>query len=142
MVERLSRRGFLTCLLAGAGCLFVGRVARGGSGRGVPPEALAVQIVSAVPDRRRAAALGRAYLRDAPNEASVAGLVAAISSGCVPSLGSHTAGTADLRRALSMRVERDYAEQRLVEVQGWLLAPSEARICALTALMATNARSA
>jgi hypothetical protein len=133
MNERLSRRGFLTRLLAGAGCLVVGR---GSSPRDASPEALAARIVSVVPDRRRAAVLGRAYLREAPSEASVTGLVAAISSGCVPQLDSRTSGAADVRRALTARIESDYAERRVVDVQGWLLAPTEARICALTALTA------
>ena len=136
MTERLSRRGFLARLLAGAGCLVVGRGASGASPRGATPEALAARIVSLVPDRQRAAALGRAYLREAATEASVAGLVAAISSGCLPPLGSHTGGASDLQRALSARIESDYAEQRVVDVQGWLLSPTEARICALTALTA------
>ena len=136
MADGLSRRVFLARLLAGAGCLLVARGDSRGPDRGATPEALAARIVSLVPDRRQAAVLGRAYLREAPAEASVAGLVAAISTGCVPDFGSHAGSEAGLRRALSARIRRDYAERRVVDVRGWLLSPTEARICALATLTA------
>jgi hypothetical protein len=82
-----------------------------------------------------AAVIGRAYLAGHPDEAEVDRLVAALdtalqhhhdSSGRVEGM--------ELKGALSRLIRDDFAERRVVHVEGWVLSRSEARLCALAAL--------
>ena len=79
-------------------------------------------------------AVGRAYLAAVPEEASVQGLVRRL-------IGEASAVSAPLpltdrdalRAAMRSRIRRDFAEGRIVMVDGWFLSQTEARLCALTA---------
>ncbi len=82
-----------------------------------------------------AAAVGRAYLAGHPQDADTGCLVETISKhlhcrGCDPAQTSR----ADLRRAISHQVRDDFAQGRVVQVDGWVLSATEAQLCGLAAL--------
>lgn len=74
-----------------------------------------------------ARAIGRAYLEGEPGERDPAQLAARLAE----SLGG---GAPWSRDDVLARVRRDYDEERVVLVRGWLLSRTEARLCALASL--------
>ena len=50
------------------------------------------------------------------------------------SLSAHTAATDSAAAAIAELVQAEYVTEALLRVDGWLLAPSEARLYAVTAL--------
>lgn len=83
--------------------------------------------------------VGRRHLAGYPEEASAAHLIDLIETAVAESAGLARAdlgqlGTAQLRAAVRAAVARDFADRRIVEVDGWLLAETESRLCALAAL--------
>ena len=98
---------------------------------------LARALVATLRRPDSAAAVGRAYLARFPAEALSVRLVEGIREGLardgfdpvVP-----TGRPAELRSRLGKRVRRDFAEGRVVAVDGWVLAATEARLFALAAL--------
>jgi len=80
-----------------------------------------------------AKAIGARYLALAPQESAPGFLAACL----FPADGAGTCGEADpdrLRRALDDRRRRDFAAGDTVLIDGWILARTEARLCALTTL--------
>ena len=80
-----------------------------------------------------AAAVGRAFLAGHPQDADT--LVDSVTAGlrcrgCDPAV----AGRADLRQAIAHEVRDDFANGRVVSVDGWVLSATEARLCGLAAL--------
>ncbi len=73
-------------------------------------------------------AIGAAYLRSRPDDRVDAATLAAELPACV----TITA----LRKAVAERVRDDSAHARVVSVDGWLLARTEVRLCALAYLVA------
>lgn len=82
-------------------------------------------------DPEGAAAVGRRYLALYPEDADADRLTSILFDRAVPPGASADA----LRATLSRRRQRDFAEGETVVVDGWLLARSEARACALSALL-------
>lgn len=76
-----------------------------------------------------ARALGYAYIRTGPSGADKAALLA--------ELGAMFASSSrrKLRRTVNARRERDFRRQDLAIVDGWVLSATEARLCALAALL-------
>jgi hypothetical protein len=88
-----------------------------------------------LPLYNEAGRLGRLYLARFPEEADPRGLVRAVLDALgplpphpVPNLG------ADFTHRLAAGMGSDFARGRLVEVDGWLLAITEARLYALLSL--------
>ena len=82
-----------------------------------------------------AAAVGRAYLADHPDEADRDRLAAQLGAGlrcqdCDPARSD----TARLRAGLARQLRADFGQSRVVRVDGWVLSLTEARLCALAAL--------
>ena len=96
----------------------------------VAPASPAARLAGLLADQDSAAAVGRAYLDSVPGEADARVLVSRLSA----SLGGRAVGGDDLRRLLAQRIDRDFAEERVATVQGWVLSVTEARLCALCAL--------
>ena len=102
-----------------------------------PGSDLARALVATLRRPDSAAAVGRAYLTRVPAEALSVRLVEGIREGLardgfdpvVPA-----GRPAELRSRLGERVRRDFAEGRVVAVDGWVLAATEARLFALAAL--------
>jgi hypothetical protein len=82
-----------------------------------------------------ACAVGRTYLRAVPADASAAVLTARVAERLPGGLRAvDTVSDGRLRELLARAVTEDFRELRTVEVQGWVLAQTEARLCALAAL--------
>lgn len=86
--------------------------------------------------KRSARAIGRAYLRHAPEAADPEFLIDAI---CGTDANLHRlAGHGDeisLEAALRDRIRQDFADGRTVRVDGWMLSQTEASLCALAELV-------
>jgi hypothetical protein len=83
-----------------------------------------------------AAAIGQEYLLGSPGEASLDFLVRTIASalGGTPNQVARIARR-ELRARYQSRQRSDFAEGHMVSVQGWFLSQTEARLCALVALV-------
>ncbi|HEX3753856.1 MAG TPA: hypothetical protein VHV26_02155 [Rhizomicrobium sp.] len=91
-------------------------------------------ILAALSDRRSAALIGRSASwptqgRDRPLDQILADLR------LEPEDAAHMQ-TSEIRRRLAARIRADFAEGRTIRRDGWLIAVTEARLCALAALCA------
>jgi hypothetical protein len=96
------------------------------------------RLAAIMPHRDSAARVGRAALEAGAVERDVRGLLAGLSAS-VPNLAVLRGGSDDdLRAAIDDARRRDFAErgQGLTRVEGWVVARTEARVCALVALVA------
>lgn len=131
----ISRRRFLVGVLGfGATTAFIGTRPWRALVRTVDGT-LAERFAALFTRRESAGAVGHAYLAHAPEEASLSELVDAIVArlpgGRAAVLG---ADQAELRRLVAARIDEDFAQERVVEVAGWLLSSTEARLYAVAAL--------
>jgi len=102
------------------------------------PSTEGARLVGLLADRESARAVGLEYLHAVPEEASARVLVASIRAR-LPG-GSRAplpAGDDALRALVGAATCADFAEERLVEIRGWVLASTEARLCGLAALAAS-----
>ena len=107
----------------GAGLLAGASLARGGAARAaLDPPAASRLARSWLGEAEAARELGALYLARHPEEADAAALLRG-------SLGEGPAAGA--ARRFDRRRRRDFAEGRSVELAGWRLSVSEARLCAL-----------
>ncbi len=85
--------------------------------------------------RRSAVIIGRECLRQHPQEADPRHLLNLIGAG----LEDRSAGDKDDHRVLAHwlqdRFREDFNEGRSIRVEGWVLSQTEARLCALAALL-------
>jgi hypothetical protein len=131
----LTRRRFLL-RAAIAGAALVPAVHVAWSVRGVLGDAsLADRIVRLFRHRESARRLGRAYLADRPEEVDPARLLRELAH-LQREGGGATGRPDDLRQAVAAACTADFAQGRVVRVDGWILARTEARACALVALSA------
>jgi hypothetical protein len=84
-------------------------------------------------NRRSAAAIGRAWLAEAP-DADLASLRQTVMTALRGN------DRAPLRVRFQDRVRRDFAEGDVVMVEGWMLSSVEARVCAIAWLSADDYR--
>lgn len=83
--------------------------------------------------------IGLAYLRVHPEEASEAGLLAAVAGRSAVARALNAApDAAAVFRIMDDVVRADFATGEIVKCDGWILAKSEARACALLALRAAQ----
>ena len=139
-LREMSRRAFLvrSAWLASAAGL---AVALGGSAASVLGFARAAspgaRLAAALPHSEGAARVGRAALASGLVERDVAGLMAGLAD-AVPDLsGLLRDGTDDdVRAALDVARRFDFADRGpgLMRIEGWVVARTEARACALIAL--------
>jgi hypothetical protein len=84
--------------------------------------------------------VGREYLRQVPAEASPGVLTARVAERLPGGLGTiDTASDGRLRELLLSAAAEDFRDLRTMELHGWVLARTEARLCALAALEGTSA---
>lgn len=94
---------------------------------------LSTLIAQVLRDFDAAKSLGWRYLETYPNEGDRAQLMRSLFP---PDLQDRTMTTiCQLRQYLAMRRKNDFEEGRTVLVDGWILAQTEARICALGVLV-------
>ena len=84
-------------------------------------------------DKESAKAVGLEYLRTVPMEGNTGKLTQLICSSHHEELAR--AGRTKLKGILLRQQREDFKAGRIVCVQGWILSETEARLCALTALM-------
>ena len=98
---------------------------------------LARQLATLVPHPESARLIGAAYLAATPQEADVMTLIKFL---CPDLNGSglnarlQIPPRARLRRQLAAQRRDDFSEGRIVRLKGWIVANTEARLCALVAL--------
>jgi hypothetical protein len=92
------------------------------------------RLAGLLADRKSAAAVGKAYLAATPSEARQSMLVSRLTASLGSGAGS--AGDDELRRLLAMQIDRDFEEERVATLDGWIVSVTEARLCALCALAA------
>jgi hypothetical protein len=124
----LGRRAFLLALAAGLGHAFAGRLAPA-----APVETAQAPFEALRGHRTRAAAIGARYLRAHPDEIAAVRRLAARDLRA----GGRRDGDAR-RRALRRACARDFAEGRVVRVDGFVLSRTEARLCAAVLLGANG----
>lgn len=86
-----------------------------------------------LPARVDAAIIGRAYLTSSPDDGDLATLVR--------QLLAMADNTGDLQTAIGNRLRKDFDEHQTVRVRGWVLSRTEARLCALSALLTDGHRA-
>ena len=83
--------------------------------------------------------VGREYLRSVPEEEDARLLVDLICSGqAVGRADLVGADLKELREWLRHQQRQEFEHGRIVKVQGWILSETEARLCALAALVYGN----
>lgn len=103
----------------------------------VPPGGdapLAGWLRSMIADLESARRVGQAYLAKAPAEADRQRLLAGLFPRLDPGEARLGDGPASWRDSFSTRCRRDFAEGQTVQIEGWVLSLTEARLCALAAL--------
>jgi hypothetical protein len=96
----------------------------------------AERLLTALGRPESAAVVGRRYLAAHPQEADRSWLATQLDADlrcqdCDPLQADGPA----LRAGLSRQIRTDFARSRVVRVEGWVLSLTEARLCALAALM-------
>lgn len=127
----MNRRDWMKWLLAGplSGALIAGSTPEASAAGASAPEGLSQlrpEILDVVGDRKQAKAIAEAYRRARPEE-SLDEIERAVRSAAA------TQGRLGRVRADAIRrlVRREYAEGRTLELDGWILAETEARQCVL-----------
>lgn len=121
---RLTRRATLRAAVLGSLLAALGW-------RPAPAAANPVTRLTAIFRHRDSAVrLGEAYLAAHPEEADPGHL----THRTLTALGDVSPPDADLRPRLAAACRRDFAEGRTVQLDGWILAETELRACALVAL--------
>lgn len=104
------------------------------------PDPLAPRLTAMFTQPASAAVVGQAYLRATPEETHERRLVSLV---CRQLAGGRTGvalgDRASLREQVREAQRQDFANGRVVQVEGWVLARTEARLCALAALRRTAA---
>lgn len=103
-------------------------------------EALVDHLLLSHPHRDSLEAIGEAYWRDGANQR--AAWPDRLQDAVQAFLHHLDLSEADLREmppamigsSIRVRTARDFAEARIVPIQGWLLGETEARLCAIAAL--------
>ena len=127
----MNRRDWMKWLLAAplSGALAVGSIPEAPAAGASAQKGLSQlrpEILDVVGDRKQAKAIAEAYRRARPEE-SVDDIERAVQSAAA------TQGRLGRVRADAIRrlVRREYAEGRTLELDGWILAETEARQCVL-----------
>ena len=83
-----------------------------------------------------ATAVGRAYLAAYPSQASLEALTDSLVGGLTAVPQWRTFSKTELQAALRAQIRQDFAAERTVKLQGWLVSLTEAQLCGLAALIA------
>jgi hypothetical protein len=132
----LTRRGFLLLAAACGVPLLAGRAAAGlwPNLQGWPSTP-AERLAGLLRHTASARVIGSAYLRSAPSEARARSLVEAIAAGLDGGSAALRSADGELRGLLARRIARDFEEDATVCLNGWVVSRTEARLCALAALV-------
>ncbi len=136
--ETGARRVFLKTVATGLGALGFWR--SGGIGLAGPGavarDAVTAKLLESLRHRESAVLVGREYLRIVPSEGDTATLVELV---CSSTLEAHRwvpdQNLEALGEWLRARQQDDFVRGRTVRVHGWVLSVTEARLCAVAALV-------
>jgi hypothetical protein len=80
--------------------------------------------------------VGLEFLRVTPSERTTGALVAAVASGLPGGIAAldDPIDPEDLRGLLQERIRQDFAEDAIVELRGWIVSRTEARLCGIVAI--------
>ena len=113
----------------------MGVSATGGLGCGLfrDAEASATRLTEFVQLRDAWGTIGRSYIQAYPSEDNLDALIDILMAdlGWIRVPGNEET----LEKRLIERIQHEFEEVPLVRVEGWLLAPTEARLCALVSLL-------
>lgn len=128
-IRRLDRREFIAAAVALTTGAMLPRALCAAD-----PHDSAAGFVAVLSDADAGARLGATYLAAHPQEADAAVLVARLRQALQEQSPRFALDPAALGPRLIELVQQEYVRAPLVRVDGWLLAPSEARLYALAAL--------
>lgn len=133
-VNGMNRRDFLWLLL-GAGSAVLTQPTLGNLPQIIPGSVSSSALTAIFRQPESAAAVGKAYLAQQPTEASVYKLVDLIVSEIAAETPKwYTLGLDGVKQLLQEQMQRDFASEKTVKLQGWLVSLTEARLYALVAL--------
>jgi hypothetical protein len=127
---RKTRRFVLSCLAGASGLPLMLHSDLGfGAGDGCEPSAATLRCL--VEDPRRARVLGHSYRAQFPDEDHAGVLSGLIRSSLGLGSGGALLNRAGLLAVVDARVRAEFGAGDIVRVHGWVLARTEARLCAL-----------
>jgi hypothetical protein len=129
----ISRRTLLKQLAVG-GLLAAVPVSRAWSAAPDLFGPLATRLVNVLSSTHSAEVIGQRYLALATEPANVSVLAARVAGDTAGYLRLCSAGSQQLRALLAQQQRSDFAEGRTVNVDGWILSVTEARVCAIAAV--------
>jgi hypothetical protein len=98
-------------------------------------EPLTSRLARLLNDRDSARVIGRAYLQKYAEGADCDVVLDQLVRDIAGFGGSVApAGDKELKAAVEARIRQDFADDRVVKLEGWILSGTEARLCALTTL--------
>jgi hypothetical protein len=134
--NRLSRRRFVATALGFGGSVAVARIRPWSVLAQFAPPSPAMRLVGLFAHPKSARAVGEAYLAGAPMDSSAPRLMDQLGTMLPPGRSTiDEANDAELRQLLATRIRADFEKGRVVDVDGWILASTEARLYALAALL-------
>ena len=134
-----TRRIFLLRILAFIGAAFPLRAPStfAGTSRPGARHSLAAKLIACVDAKRSAEIIGLEYLRTVPAEANAEQLTSFICSRLSKPYGDLArANRKEIKSLLVRQQQEDFAADRVIDVGGWVLSRSEARLYALVAISA------
>jgi len=131
-----SRREAIKFAVAAAVAALVQAQAPGAVALQGAQQALPTRLTALLAHSESAKVIGGEYLRNYPQEANLDLLLGQVASRMAASTGALLSmNDQRLREGVDGLVRADFAADRIVKVRGWVLSATEARLCALAALM-------
>ena len=123
---KISRRGFIVTVVGVGAGLGAGLYLR----RRNQSEEAIILLKEIAPDEEIAEIVGKAYLKNRPEEADPQLLLERIFSGDERDFED----SSFVAKGLKERIRRDFEEHRTIELNRWLLSETEARVFALISI--------
>jgi hypothetical protein len=132
-----TRRSFLRMLFFLGATVFLRRAdAFGTTATSHAEDWLSSKLANFFHNKESARAIGLAYLRTVPEEANARQLTHFICSSWEQRYDEMVHADAAKIKTILLRQQReDFEKGRIVDLQGWILSETEARLCALAALV-------
>lgn len=131
----MNRRQFLQITAAGLTCYFLPELGKKISGEADVRDSFDVvveRVKGVFSDPNGAREVGRRYQALYPNENGTKSLMQELANGMRET--SNADNTELLRNWLARKIKKDFREDNIVIIDGWVLARTEAQVCSLTCL--------
>lgn len=103
-----------------------------------PSEPLELRLSRLLTTRANAQRIGKRLLTDRPHEADAPLLSRFLAGSAAEYERMRRSNQIELRQFIRARVRLDFQTGRVIHLGGWVLAETEARLCAIAALAATE----